>query len=79
MWEKMERRLVCTAGNHINRVLCKVRGDEKVEITNTQRVTTEMGSVMGDLSIAADVEGDRVCEETSSSWDLMLRMRTKVR
>ena len=66
-------------GNYMCRVLCKVRGDEKVEITNTQRVTTEMGSVMGELSIAADMEGDRVCEETSSSWDLMLRVRTKVR
>lgn len=62
----------------MNSVLCKVRGDEKVIITDTHRVTTEMGSVLGDLAIASDIEGDKVCDEKSDSWDLMLQMRRKV-
>lgn len=64
--------------NLTHSVLCKVRGDQKVHITQTHPVMSEMGSVMGDLSIAEDIEGDSVCDESSGSWKAMLRVRDKI-
>ncbi|KNB45866.1 hypothetical protein JH06_0542 [Blastocystis sp. subtype 4] len=59
-------------------VLCKVRGDQKVHVTQLHPVMSEMGSVLGDSSIAEDIEGDSVCDESSGSWKTMLRVREKI-
>ena len=55
-----------------------MRGDQKVHVTQLHPVMSEMGSVLGDSSIAEDIEGDSVCDESSGSWKTMLRVREKI-
>lgn len=62
----------------MNRVLCKVHGDSKVYVTKQYHVTSEMGSMMGNIAPAQDLEGDSVCDTKSESWETMLRVREKV-
>ena len=40
------------------RVLCRVKGDQRVVVTQTRRVVEEMGSIVGDAQVLNDKEGD---------------------
>ncbi|KAK8800936.1 hypothetical protein WA588_001764, partial [Blastocystis sp. NMH] len=56
-------------------ILCKVHGDSKVFVTKQYHITSEMGSMMGNIAPAQDLEGDSVCDTNSESWETMLRVR----
>lgn len=43
-------------------MLCRVRGDQRVVVTQTHRVVEEMGSIVGDAQLLSDKEGDS-CRE----------------
>ena len=53
--------LLCGMGL-MSRVLCRVRGDQRVVVTQTHRVVEEMGSIVGDAQLLSDEEGDS-CRE----------------
>lgn len=38
------------------RILCKVRGDQRVQIKSMERVASEMGSVLGNVEEVRDIE-----------------------
>ena len=38
------------------RILCKVRGDQRVRVKSMQHVASEMGSILGDVEEVRDEE-----------------------
>ena len=42
--------------NWFYRILCKVRGDQRVQIKSMERVASEMGSVLGNVEEVRDME-----------------------
>lgn len=47
-------------------------------MTKQYHITSEMGSMMGNIAPAQDLEGDSVCDTNSESWETMLRVREEV-